>query len=823
MQQADEDDLSKLKVAELRERLEALGAPTTGLKKVLVERLQGLRATSSAGPSSAPIDLTGSGGASSSNAPSAPIDLTGDDDGDPPPASKKARGKRAAPAPSAESKESKESKKPKTKGKAKADAPAAPAAPTAPPPPAPPAAPASSDPSPGNAGWFYAKDAAPGAREWAAYDEATRCKLEVAVQRGDARLDIDKERYADLSSGKPGKFQQVCNYVQRRIDNPNMTRPIARTKDGKRPTAPPPSGAAAAPRPKSVGSPVAGSGGGNTVSMKGGVQQVRFGVKSTGGGAGGKSVGGNRVRTEVVKGRAAVDSSCPIAESTHVYEEGSTVFDALLNQTDIANNRNKYYLIQLLETDDGSKNYYGWTKWGRVGEEQAKQNALRGPMSLAQAKAEFCDKFEQKTANAWQDRERFATVPGKYTLLQRDYGSASSAAPAAAPSSSGGGPSRAVESALDARVQKFVALICDLRMMEQHMREIGFDAEKMPLGKLKKETILQGYRVLKQLSQIVVGGSGGASSGSASSGGAGFGGRREEILQLSNAFYSLIPHVSYDEKGGTRAQLPMLNTAQMIKDKVEMIEALGSIELASKIIDTGAGSGFDVHPIDARYAELRSRLTPVERGTPLHTMLEQYMKRTHAATHSSYTLELLEAFEIEREGEAAAFTDVGNRQLLWHGSRLTNWCGILSQGLRIAPPEAPVTGYMFGKGVYFADMVSKSANYCFATGSSDVGVISLSEVALGGTYDRLQAEYTAAESCKKAGKHATWGKGKTAPDPAGDTTLPGDAGLKVPMGQGKPTGVKDSSLLYNEFIVYDTKQIKQRFVLMVKFHFARGY
>ena len=31
--------------------------------------------------------------------------------------------------------------------------------------------------------------------------------------------------------------------------------------------------------------------------------------------------------------------------------------------------------------------------------------------------------------------------------------------------------------------------------------------------------------------------------------------------------------------------------------------------------------------------------------------------------------------------------------------------GILSEGLRIAPPEAPTTGYMFGKGVYFADMV----------------------------------------------------------------------------------------------------------------------
>lgn len=38
--------------------------------------------------------------------------------------------------------------------------------------------------------------------------------------------------------------------------------------------------------------------------------------------------------------------------------------------------------------------------------------------------------------------------------------------------------------------------------------------------------------------------------------------------------------------------------------------------------------------------------------------------------------------------------------------------GIMSQGLRIAPPEAPKTGYMFGKGVYFADMIQKSYNYC---------------------------------------------------------------------------------------------------------------
>jgi poly [ADP-ribose] polymerase len=40
-----------------------------------------------------------------------------------------------------------------------------------------------------------------------------------------------------------------------------------------------------------------------------------------------------------------------------------------------------------------------------------------------------------------------------------------------------------------------------------------------------------------------------------------------------------------------------------------------------------------------------------------------------------------------------------------------NFLGILSQGLRIAPPEAPSTGALFGKGLYFADMFGKANSY----------------------------------------------------------------------------------------------------------------
>ena len=74
--------------------------------------------------------------------------------------------------------------------------------------------------------------------------------------------------------------------------------------------------------------------------------------------------------------------------------------------------------------------------------------------------------------------------------------------------------------------------------------------------------------------------------------------------------------------------------------------------------------------------------------------------------------------------------------------------GILGQGLRIAPPEAPTTGYMFGKGVYFADVFEKSYQYCADyAGNSEDRIMLMCEVACGNMYERDQAEYV--EKLKK--------------------------------------------------------------------------
>ena len=125
---------------------------------------------------------------------------------------------------------------------------------------------------------------------------------------------------------------------------------------------------------------------------------------------------------------------------------------------------------------------------------------------------------------------------------------------------------------------------------------------------------------------------------------------------------------------------------------------------------------------------------------------------------------------------------LGNRKLLWHGSRFSNFVGILTNGMRIAPKEAPSTGYNFGKGVYYADMASKSSGYCCTYLSKGVGLLLLCEVALGEAR-QLESTDCHAEDHLPKGKHCTHAKGRVQPDPSGSKFIEKD--LEVPMGKLK--------------------------------------
>lgn len=71
---------------------------------------------------------------------------------------------------------------------------------------------------------------------------------------------------------------------------------------------------------------------------------------------------------------------------------------------------------------------------------------------------------------------------------------------------------------------------------------------------------------------------------------------------------------------------------------------------------------------------------------------------------------------------------------------------------------------MFGKGVYLADVSSKSANYCCSYLSGNVGLLLLCEAEVGNPMLELtNASSNAAEEAKKKGLVATWGKGRIGP------------------------------------------------------------
>ena len=139
------------------------------------------------------------------------------------------------------------------------------------------------------------------------------------------------------------------------------------------------------------------------------------------------------------------------------------------------------------------------------------------------------------------------------------------------------------------------------------------------------------------------------------------------------------------------------------------------------------------------------------------------------------------------------------------------FAGILSQGLRIAPPEAPVNGYMFGKGIYTSDMVSKSANYCNSTSE---GLLVLCDVALG----QIQEEKQASNIRKpKKPNNSVKGIGSTFPNP--EETITTKEGVKVPCGKAITKNEKNLSLLYNEYIVYDEAQIMMKYLVQVNIEY----
>ncbi|KAH9624185.1 hypothetical protein KSS87_000551 [Heliosperma pusillum] len=501
-------------------------------------------------------------------------------------------------------------------------------------------------------------------------------------------------------------------------------------------------------------------------------------------------VSNKKLKTAINTQKAPVEPDQCVPDDIKNAYHGDAVYDAMLTQTNIENNTNDFYVIQVLKANHADS-YTVYNRWGIVGEHG--EIKLTGPHSCCFiAIQEFEEIFYAKTKNHWSDRKKFVSYPKCYTWLEMNYRRKSQAQlslPCAGDRTYG------------PVVEKFMSLICNFSVMTQQMTDIGYDAQKLPLQNLSKSTILKAYDVLALIAEVM-----GESN-------------RKLLEELSGEFYTIIPHVFGDKS----MRQFIIDTREKLRSKLEMVESLGEIEIASKLLNRCAGQQVDV--MYAQYKLLRCALAPVGATSREYEMIENYMKNTALNTRA----EIVQIFRVSKEGEnerLKKYSHVKNRMMLWHGSRLTNWLSILSQGLRIAPKEVPLSGASFGRGIYFADMFDKSAMYC--NPRSATGTWNSSSVANAGTAILLLCEVVLGEMRELQGHHSfqahEFAGGNLSVKAIG-TTAPSEykvleEGVIFPTGKAVTTS-KSGARSHNEYVVYSEDRVRMRYVVQVNYNHQR--
>eukprot|EP00494_Astrolonche_serrata_P003067 UN03073 len=165
-------------------------------------------------------------------------------------------------------------------------------------------------------------------------------------------------------------------------------------------------------------------------------------------------------------------------------------------------------------------------------------------------------------------------------------------------------------------------------MMETQLKEIGYDARRLPLGKIKKSQITRGYKLLQQISDEMERNR-----------------PRDSVLtDLTDLFYTLIPH----QVGFQR--LPVINNQELLDKKIKLVEVLQDVEIASRLLDGSGSKG--VNPFDHHYDTLKTKLTYMPPESKGAKMIKKYVELTHCPTHTDYTLTVQDCFEVGRHGSS---------------------------------------------------------------------------------------------------------------------------------------------------------------------------
>lgn len=479
-----------------------------------------------------------------------------------------------------------------------------------------------------------------------------------------------------------------------------------------------------------------------------------------------------------------VDEYVPNKEKYQVHNSGSTYYSKTLSSTDSRKNANKFYIIQVLS--QGNK-FYVLKRWGRIGVPGTKD--LSEYRNAAAAIAEFNKTFNKKAHG------------GSYTEVKQAYGKKES-------DDEEDEDENLENDSKDAKTPKSVSevikLIFSLKIFNQSIKEIGYDARQMPLGMLSPEAVKEGLAVLKKIEAEIKKFSPEAEKSN---------NRRTKkptsadvakLGDLTSLYFRKIPH-----NVGMNLSAHIIRTEEKLQEETELAQMLLNFKHSRK---EKAGKG--QNKIDFHYKSLNVVMSPLPKAGEEFKFVENSALSTVPQIHKGLNIRVTNIFSLNKGTENASFKkDIPNRHLLWYGSRMTNYSNLLKQGLEMPAPEAPQFGFCFGKGLYFFDTFSKAILQCFGHLSDGDCFVLGCEVALGESVERLQSNYNGVEL--EENQKSVKGCGRMAPKDF--AAIPGvENSPLAPVGPIDASGKGQSTFQFNEYAVFDPSQVKMKYLIKCK-------
>lgn len=122
----------------------------------------------------------------------------------------------------------------------------------------------------------------------------------------------------------------------------------------------------------------------------------------------------------------------------------------------------------------------------------------------------------------------------------------------------------------------------------------------------------------------------------------------------------------------------IIDTNEKVKEKLDLIQNLIDIKIAHKIMNPKKPEGKKaaINPADENYTKLNCDIKTLGDKDKERVMIEEFLKNGQ----DGRKLKLMHAYKVKRHGEEKTFNPkkYGNKKLLWHGSRFSNYVGILS-------------------------------------------------------------------------------------------------------------------------------------------------